>query len=143
VVDAHTFTKQAESVLTKNFARKLMVTVSRDRRGMLMLEFLQQGTTITSEMYYETLKKLCRVGHSEQKRGMLTSGVVFLHDNARPHTDARPRALLEHFNWELFGHIPYNPDLVPSDYHLFTYLKNWVRLQRFNNNEELAEGVKT
>jgi hypothetical protein len=52
---------------------------------------------------------------------MLTYGVVLLHDNARPHTAASTRALLEHSNWELFDH----PDLAPSDYYLFTYLKNW------------------
>jgi transposase len=67
---------------------------------------------------------------------MLTYGVVLLHDNARPHTAASTRALLEHFNWELFDHPPYSPDLVPSYYHL----KNWVRSQRFNNNEELMAG---
>jgi hypothetical protein len=49
---------------------------------------------------------------------------------------------LEHC-WELFDHPPYSPDLAPSDYHLFTYLKNWLRLQRFNSDEELMEGVKT
>jgi histone-lysine N-methyltransferase SETMAR len=50
---------------------------------------------------------------------------------------------LEHFNWVLFDHPPYSPDIAPSDYYLFTYLKNWLGSQRFNNNEELAEGVKT
>jgi hypothetical protein len=30
-----------------------------------------------------------------------------------------------------------------SDYHLFTYLKNWLRSQSFNINEELMEGVIT
>jgi transposase len=74
---------------------------------------------------------------------MLTSGVVLLHDNARPHTAARTRALLEQFNWELFDHPPNSPDLAPSDYHLFTYLKNWLGSQRFRNNEGLMEGVKT
>jgi transposase len=51
---------------------------------------------------------------------------MILHDDARPHTStaARARALLEHFNWELFDHPPYNPDLAPSDCHLFTDLKN-------------------
>jgi histone-lysine N-methyltransferase SETMAR len=44
------------------------------------------------------------------------------------------------FNWELFDHPPYSPDLAPNDYHLFTDLKNWLRSQRFNNNEELMEG---
>jgi hypothetical protein len=32
-----------------------------------------------------------------------------------------------------------SPDLTPNDYHL----KNWWRSQRFNNNEELTEDVKT
>jgi hypothetical protein len=57
---------------------------------------------------------------------MLTSSIVLLHDNARPHTAASTHIPLEHFNWELFNHPPYNPDLAPSDYHLFTYLKNWL-----------------
>jgi hypothetical protein len=66
---------------------------------------------------------------------MLTSGVVLLHDNAPLHTAARNRALLGHFIWELFDHHLYSPDLAQSDYRLFTYLKNWLRLQRFNSNE--------
>jgi transposase len=57
---------------------------------------------------------------------MLTSGVVLFHDNARPRTIARSRALLEQFNWEWFEHPPYSPDFATSDYHLFTYVKNWL-----------------
>jgi small-conductance mechanosensitive channel len=32
--------------------------------------------------------------------------------------------------------------LLQTTYHLFTYLKNWLRSQLFNNNE-MMEGVKT
>jgi hypothetical protein len=67
---------------------------------------------------------------------MLTSGVVLFHDNARPHTDSRTPALLD-----VFDHPPYSPDLAPRDYHLFTYLKNCLRSQRFSNNV-LMKGVK-
>jgi hypothetical protein len=42
-----------------------------------------------------------------------------------------------------FDYPPYRPDLAPSHYDLFTYLKNWVGSQRSNNNEELMESVKT
>jgi hypothetical protein len=95
-------------------ARKLMATVFCDRKGVLMVEFTQQGTTITSEVCcVRNTKKLC--GAIQNKMlGMLTSGVVLLHDNARPHTVARTRALLEHFNWELFDRPPYSPDLAPT-----------------------------
>jgi transposase len=74
---------------------------------------------------------------------MLTDGVLLLHDNARPHTAAPTRSLLEHLNWEMFDHPPYSSDLFPSDCHLFTYLKNWLRSQIFSSKEEMIEGVKT
>jgi hypothetical protein len=84
-------------------AIKLMANVFWDRKKALMVEITQQGTIITSEEYYKTLKKLCRA--IQNKRcGMLTSSVAFLHDNARPHTAACTRELLEHFNWELFDY---------------------------------------
>jgi predicted GIY-YIG superfamily endonuclease len=37
-------------------ARKLKANVFLDRKGVLIVEFMQQGTTITSEMYCKTLK---------------------------------------------------------------------------------------
>jgi hypothetical protein len=100
-----------------------MTVVSWDRNGVMIVEFVQKGTTVTSELYCETLAKLRTAGHSEQRRGMLTYGVVLLHDSACPHTAARTRALLDDSNSALFDHHPYNPDLAPSDYHLAAYLK--------------------
>jgi hypothetical protein len=64
-----------------------------------MVELIQQWTKITSEVYCETLNELRRAIQNKM-RGMLTSGVVLLHDNADPHTAARTRVLLEHFSWE-------------------------------------------
>jgi hypothetical protein len=83
-------------------ARKLVAAVFWDRKGGLMVKVTQQETTITSQVYCRTLKELRRASLSEKWRGMLTYGVVFLHDNARRHTRtvARTRALLEHINRE-------------------------------------------
>jgi hypothetical protein len=93
--------------------------LGQDKKGVVMVEFMQQGTTITSKMYCETLIKLSKA-FQNKRRVMLIYGVMLLHDNAHPHTTARTRALQEHFDWELFDHPPYSPDLAPSDYHLFT-----------------------
>jgi hypothetical protein len=103
---------------------------------VLMVEFIKQGTTITSEVYCETLKNCAAI--QNKRRGMLTYGVVLLHDNACPHTSAPTWALL---HW--FGHFPCSSDLIPCDYCLFTYMKNWFGSQRFNSNEEFMKGVKT
>jgi len=61
------------------------------------------GTTITSEVYCETLIKLWRLIKKKQ-RGTLTKGVVLLHERAAPHTAAGTNVLLELFNWEIFDH---------------------------------------
>jgi transposase len=139
-VGAHRFTKQIEKVQT-NVCQKDYGSCFMERKGMRMVAFMQQGTTM-SEVYCKTLEQLHRAIQSKW-RGMPILGVVLLQDNARPHTAACTRALLEHFNWELFDHPPYSPDLTPSNYHLFTYLKNWLESQHFNNNGELMEGVRT
>jgi hypothetical protein len=70
-------------------ARKLMVTAFCDRKGVLMVEFMQQGTTIMPEMCRETLKNCVGPAIQNKRRGMLTCGAMLLRDSARPHTAAR------------------------------------------------------
>jgi hypothetical protein len=65
-VDAPTFTKQAEKFKQTLSARKLMAAVFWDRKRVLMVGFMEQGTTITSEVYCRALKTTAQ-GHSEQK----------------------------------------------------------------------------
>ena len=121
--------------------RKMMATVFWGRKGILLTEFMAPGTTISSEVYCETLPKLWR---SIQNKwwGMLSKGVV-LHDNAQPHTVAHTNALIKLFNWEIFDHPLYSPDLAPSNYHLFSKMKVWLATQCFHTNEELMDGVNT
>jgi histone-lysine N-methyltransferase SETMAR len=109
--------------------RKLMATVFWDRKGLLFIKFMEPQTTITSETYCETLKKLRRAIENK-RRGMLTSGVVLLHDNAHPHRAAHTQALLQKFCWDLLDHPPYSPDLAPSDFHLFSLMKVCLGTQR-------------
>ncbi|KAJ4426715.1 hypothetical protein ANN_26513 [Periplaneta americana] len=45
--------------------------------------------------------------------------------------------LLDQFGWEIFDHPPYSPDLAPSDFHLFTKLKDFLGGTRFGSDEEL------
>jgi hypothetical protein len=55
-VDAHTYTKQDENFKQSLSARQLMATVFWDRKLVLIVEFMQRGITVTSEVYCETLK---------------------------------------------------------------------------------------
>jgi transposase len=135
-------TKQAEKVHTN------VVWEKADGNCLLQQEMSGDGAIHAkkdrnnAKSVLKITKKIRRAIQNK-RRGMLTYGVVFLDDNVGPHTAARNRALPDQWHWELFDHPAYSPDLVPSDYHLFTYLKKWLGSQCFYNNEDLMEGVKT
>ncbi|GFW48797.1 uncharacterized protein TNCV_4243771 [Trichonephila clavipes] len=101
---------KAEQTLSKH---KFMATVSWNRRGVLLVNFMPQGATINSGAYCESLRKLRRALQNK-RRGMLSKGVLLLHDNARPHTSRTTRVLIESFGWEVLNHAPYSvrPDLA-------------------------------
>ena len=68
--------------------------------------------------------------------------VVILHDNARPHVAIRTADKLRSFHWESLDHPPYSPDLVPSDFHVFGPLKEFLAGQRFTCNDKAKTAVR-
>jgi len=118
-----------------------MCTVFWDGQGVLSVEFLPQGTTINSAIYYQTLKKLKREIQNK-RRGMLTATILLLHDNDRPHSASQTQDLITSFKWEQKDNPPYNPDFGPSDYHLFLHLKKFLGGKRFDDNDDLKDAVQ-
>ncbi|GFX95846.1 transposable element Tc1 transposase [Trichonephila clavipes] len=91
--------------------KRIMATVFLDQRGVLLVDFMTQGTTINSGAYCATLRKLRRALQNK-RRGMQSKGVLLLHDNAKPHTSRTTRNLIESFGLEVLDHAPYNPTLL-------------------------------
>jgi hypothetical protein len=52
----------------KKKKKKMMASVFWDRKGILLIEFMAPGTTITSEVYCETLNKLRKSIQSKRRR---------------------------------------------------------------------------
>ncbi|GBM80403.1 Histone-lysine N-methyltransferase SETMAR [Araneus ventricosus] len=73
---------------------------------------------------------------------VLISGVVLIHENARPHSAVVIQQLLEQIKWDVSRHSTYSPDLATSDFHIFPELKNWLGGQSFQKNEEIQSKVK-
>ncbi len=133
--------KTAEERPPKKFktflsAGKVMCTAFWDQKGVLLEEFLPSGNTINAQRYCETLKKL-RTAIKNKRPGLLTRGVVLMHDNARPHSARITQELLQTFKWDVFSHPPYSPDLAPSDFFLFPLLKKNLGGKKFDSNEEV------
>jgi histone-lysine N-methyltransferase SETMAR len=117
-----------------------MCTAFWDRKRVLLVEFLSQGSTINAGVYCYTLTKLRRAIQNKQ-RGMLSRGTVMLHDNACPHTAAATLDLIATFGWEQFHHPPYSPDLAPSDFHVFLHLKTFLGGWQFHDDSEVKDAV--
>lgn len=92
----HLTSPSAKKFKVVKSTRKIMAFVFWDQKGILLIDFLPQGETINANRYCETLKKLRRAIQNK-RRGMLTSGVCLLHDNARPHVARSTAQLLDEF----------------------------------------------
>ena len=64
-------------------------------------------------------------------------GVVFHHDNARPHTSLVTRQKLLELGWDVLPHPPYSPDLALFDYFLFRSLQNFLTGKNFNTDDDI------
>ncbi|RZF31922.1 hypothetical protein LSTR_LSTR011519 [Laodelphax striatellus] len=76
-------------------------------------------------------------------RGLLSKGVVLLHDNARQHTAAHTAETLRKLKSEVLDHPTNSPDLAPSDHYLFDPFKEALKGRRFTTNEALKEAVQS
>ena len=117
--------------------KKIMLSVWWDYKGILYFELMPQNQTINSNVYVQQLAKLNDA--IQEKRPVLSNrkGVVFHHDNAKPHTSLVTRQKLLELGWDVLSHPPYSPDLAPSDYHLFRSMQNSLNGKIFNNADDV------
>jgi hypothetical protein len=101
-MDADTFTKQAEKVLTNVVCQKAddSCFLGQERSADGGIHAARDHSNVRSVQ--RNTKELCRAIQNK-RRGMLTYGVVFLHDSAGPHTssDTRTRATAGAFQLEI------------------------------------------
>jgi len=89
----------------EKFAGKVMATIFWDKKGLLLLEFMPQKTTITGQTYANTITAL-REAVKENRRGKLSAGVLLLHDNAPVHMSAKSQAANQQCGFQQLNHHP-------------------------------------
>ncbi|GFT04875.1 histone-lysine N-methyltransferase SETMAR [Trichonephila clavipes] len=121
--------------------RKVLLCLWWDRKGPVYYELLKQGKTINVDLYCNELDKLNAA--IKEKRPALASrkGIVFHHNNARPHTAIVTQQKLNALGWEVLGHPLYSPDIAPSDYYPFRSLQNYLTGEKFKSFEIVSKAV--
>jgi len=79
----------------------------------------------------------------EKRRGKVTKGALFLHDNAPVHRALATQRKLAYLGFQRLDHPPYSLDLALSDYHLFPGLKKQMKCGHFSSDAEVIAAAET
>lgn len=136
----HPWSPPPRKFRTEASAGKIMATIFWDNKGVLLVDYLPPKTTITGDYYCKILERL-RNSIKQKRRGLLSQGVLLLHDNAPAHRSVIAQQTIRDCGFIQLGHPAYSPDLAPSDYYLFRHLKKYLRGIRFEDDEAVKDAV--
>ncbi|KAL1454506.1 hypothetical protein WDU94_010745 [Cyamophila willieti] len=101
--------------------------------GIVHLEWVPEGQTITQYYYLEVLTRL-REKIRKKRPELWNEKSWFLHrDNAPAHSAFSVKTFLAKYNIPVLEHPPYSPDLAPCDFYLFPKIKSALKGTRFES----------
>ena len=113
-----------------------MLCIWWDQKSVLYYKLLKPGETINGERYRTQLIRLKRaIAEKRPEYATRHEAIIFHHYNARPHVAIPVKNYFENSGWKVLPHPPYNPDLAPSDYHLFQSMQNALTEIRFTSEQ--------
>ena len=95
-----------------------------DHKGIVLKEPTSVGITITQTYYADILVNKLHREIKEQRRGLISVGVILHLDNVPTHTSFLISSTIHDLKYELLRHLPYSLDLASSNYFLFPILKD-------------------
>lgn len=135
--EAPTFPKS--SIITD----KMMLTVIWGVFGTYILDELPEGEHLNSKYFIEHIIKQLEAQEKKiwPKRG---KHKIWLHlDNCRVHNSQDTQKEIANSIFKRTPHPPYSPDLAPSDFYLFGYVKEKLKGRSFKSRDEIFDAVVT
>ena len=98
--------------------------------------FLNLGEATTSEKYAQQIDEM----HPKLQRLQLAvvnrKGLIALHNDTRPHVTQPTLQKSNELGFEVLPFPPYSPDLLPTDYHFFKHLENFLQGKCFHYQQD-------
>lgn len=120
---------------------KVLVSIFWNPNGFLLVDDLPKGSSFTSSYFINNILEPLtgngsRFPDNDGRR-------LNLHmDNARPHIAKITNQYMECRGIKKVPHPPYSPDIAPSDFFLFGYIKEKLQGCSFGTREELLDQIR-
>ncbi|BFZ02563.1 hypothetical protein BsWGS_05602 [Bradybaena similaris] len=141
-VQEHCLQARKCSSLNPTSSGKVLLTLFSVMNDPLVEHYLKKrGETVNSARYTTFFEDELKPAIRSRHRGLLSRGVLILHDNAHPHTATAILDTIKRLRSQILEHPPYSPDLAPSDYHVFGPIKDALRGRKIVNDDEIKDAV--
>ena len=116
--------------------KKVMVTVWWSAAGLIHHSFLSPGETITCEKYAQQIGEMH--GQLQHLRWPWSTerAPFFSMTTPPPHATQPALQKSSDVGYEVLPHLPYSPDLSPTDYPFLKHLDNLLQAKCFHNQQE-------
>ena len=118
-----------------------MVTVWWSAAGLIHYSFLNSGKTITSERYAQPISEMHGKPQHLELAFVNRQGPVLLH-NTRLHVTQPMLQKLNELGYEVLPLPPYSPELLPTDYHFFKHLDNFLQGKCSHSQQEAESALQ-
>ena len=115
--------------------KKFMVTIWWSAACLIHYSYLNLGDTITSEKYAQQIDEMHKKLQYLQLALVNRISLVLLHDSAWPHITHSTLQKLNKLDHKVLPHPPHSPALLPTSYHFFVCLNNFLQGKRFHHQK--------
>jgi histone-lysine N-methyltransferase SETMAR len=118
--------------------RKMMVIIIWNPQGFQAVDALLKGQKFNAYYYIDRILQPLL-----ESRSTWRGPDLIIHaDNARPHTAQKIFKFCREKRLEMAPHLPYSPDLAPSDFFLFGHVKHVLDGAEFPSEETLLAAIQ-
>ena len=123
-------------------SKKYMLTIFWNPNGFLIVEALDDNMVFTADYFIDNILEQINE-YTYEDREMFGEKLILHFDNARPHIANKVKNYFDENGFERAPQPPYSPDIAPSDFFLFGYIKNKLKGRKFNSVDQLLDKVKS
>ena len=121
--------------------KKSMLTVFFSTRGFLLINLMPQGQKFNSKYMCNTILSNLKTNYEVVRKNAKSKGTYLHMDNAKPHNSQMTKAFIQNLGMNRLPHPAYSPDISPSDFWLFGYLKEKLEGTSHTNENELKQTI--